>query len=1603
MQFGFSNPSGLRNKEEIVIGLGTGVWSFSETHLSQITQRSCTARLRHLAAAEGRNLMAHMGAPVATRPNSEWAGTWSGVATITDAPSQVLRLPYGEEYNSGRLLTTCHFFPKTSVTCTVLYGYPHGPTWPRAKQLTESLLEVITTEVVLGGKGPRIVGGDFNTHADGLSCFALWRQLGWQSAQVMAEQLWHQAPRPTCKHATETDLVWLSPEAQALCQYVDISEHFSDHATITVGLELTSNVETLYKWPLPSRIPWHEVDANWHSSIQPPVWAEDVSVDQQWAQLGHTFETSLNGHLPTQPGRRLQKGQQGRLQQTQPVRYAHNRPVLKPSRPSEVALRSDLIGADAKAWFRQLRRLQSYLAAIRAQKMSPAAIAYRLELWTSICRSAGFRHGFPIWWRYYRQHTVPGAPVALPFAPPQLRIAQPIFDAFKLCFEHFESWHLRQRCKLLKAKYDKGMAGIYHDLRRPARDTLDFLTDSEEYTVLAVDADQRQVHVDHPVHHDPSAKWSWDGQSLDVQQTEDSLLSFGTMPALEFGHVLTQHRVRSSCSQIHAELLKYWQHTWCNLANVDAETWTRVQNFFTAYVPHIGFEIAPIELSQWKRALRRFRPTAARGVDGLSHVDLLQMPDIWTLRLLDLLNRIELGESTWPTSILYGMVNLLAKDPGATTLSRFRPVVIFSVIYRNWASIRAKQLMRRLSAHMNCEAYGFRPGHEPAQLWLVLQAQIELALQSNEVLCGLSTDLVRAFNHIPRQHTFQLATHLGVPARVIHPWKEFLSNCSRAFVVRGAHSTPTLSTCGFPEGDALSVFAMLQLNYAWDLYMKAFSPLVRPLSFVDNLSLVATSAGQLAWGYTCLVTFFQLWNLHTDVGKSYCWSTNGRQRKQLAQFPFPCVESATELGGVLSFTRKRFTGRQLPRIASLTARWLQLKHSQAPLALKFAALPAVFWSAGLHGVAGSCMGENHVDHLRVQAMKMLRLNKAGANGKLRLSLTLTPAADPGFWRLVHTVLTFRRLLWKEPSLGTIWQCFMQNFDGSLFSGPCSQIVVVLNQIGWQVSPPNIVDHDGCSYDLLQMDDNMLHGLLYDGWLQHVACSVNHRASMADLTGLDPHLVNLDKTSLTALDAALVGSLQDGAFIGSAIHSKYDVTKQKHCTDCGVPDTPAHWLQCPKYQAEREAIEGWSLGNEDDTGAMQMHLLPSRSPWAVPWKRLLLSLDQTGIDFLSQPGAGLQHVFSDGSSSGTRPFGFAAWGCINASTGGLVSLGHVPGLTQTSDRAELLGALGAIKWQLHFRVDLMLWLDSKFTADGLDFVLMHGFAGSTWANSDLWRCIVDHVHQLDGLTFTPRWIPSHLDERQLECGFEDWVSHWNNQIDRIVGAYNMSRPSPFFDIYHQAVQHHANQAQKLRHLRSFYLAVAAANRARNSSTEISDLVVSPFDFDASVDQPCLQDLYIEDRHSWIHNSGWVQRDIPLAFVGLIFDWMFEHTGDGFDVYPLSFVELVLLYSAMDDAQYPFWNPMSKQVELAFLGHRFERPTLSQLLRVVRKAVAGFLRFHDFGGVLFQTINKVAYGAIKPLDGIFLRLDPAIAQAGQDLMKCFCSHRPLRKACDFARPI
>lgn len=251
------------------------------------------------------------------------------VCCTPDHASQELQLPYGQERQCGRALTTCHYVRDQPIVTATVYGYPAGPTWPNARELTGKLLECLSIHLVLGGHGPRLIGGDFNLPEDGLPCFQLWRNLGWMSAQTFAAQTWGQQVKPTCKHKTERDFVWLSPEAQAMCRYVDVADLFADHAMVTVGLGFEAEVDPPLQWPLPSKIPWDQVSDSWHSSAMPPLWLDDAPADVRWSQLGASLEAELDGQLPSQPGESLQPSQRGRLQQVRPRARPGGRPFLE--------------------------------------------------------------------------------------------------------------------------------------------------------------------------------------------------------------------------------------------------------------------------------------------------------------------------------------------------------------------------------------------------------------------------------------------------------------------------------------------------------------------------------------------------------------------------------------------------------------------------------------------------------------------------------------------------------------------------------------------------------------------------------------------------------------------------------------------------------------------------------------------------------------------------------------------------------------------------------------------------------------------------------------------------------------------------------------------------------------------------------------------------------------------------------------------------------------------------------------------------------------------------------------------------------------------------
>eukprot|EP00435_Cladocopium_sp_Y103_P014969 s2954_g3.t1 len=1598
LTIGTTNPSGLRNKEQLAIEQGDGIWSYCETQLSTVTQRSTTKALKYFASQEGRHLRVHCGAPAALRSRSTWAGTWTGVACTSDFSSKILQTPWPEEvWASGRVLATQHYVGSQVITVVTVYGLPRGPTWPRAAALTNDILAYITREFVVGYSGIVIINGDFNFSPHELPCFDVWRAYGYQSAQEYAHQCWSQPREATCKGATERDHVWMSPMVISFCRKVGVEAVFQDHSSVYIQLQIEALPTTLKTWPRPREIPWQQVDLDaWHSHCDGIDLSASADPTQTMQELASSFEKSLTGFVQDVPTGSLSTAHCGRAQRLQPATQSPTPRTCRASRPGEAHLVADTVGQAVLQWFRQLRRLQSFRHAICAGHMHHSAVQYRIELWSAIRRARGFDGSFTDWWSHQEFAQALGP---LPQSPPDADQAILIYQAFHHEFRSFERWHLQQRQKILQAKYDKTMKALFQDLRKPRPDQVDSFWDTLSFEVIAIKPATNCLLLNRPIPDLPAGQWFFQGQPLSVRGFEEELLVLDFLPDCSVGDCLDLHHHTVTIDQVHQNLIDFWSPKWNCEALQSAETWSRMTSFVQAYMPKLPLSLPPLTIDAWRKALRRFKPTAARGADGWARLDLINMSTFHTNQLLLLLTAIEQQQVSWPAQLLEGLVIALAKCESAHRPNEYRPIALLSIVYRNWASLRSRQLLRQLEQYIHADTHGFLPSREPAQTWLHLQSAIETSLQSAQPLAGIGTDIVKAFNCIQRDPLWHLATAIGVPAALLWPWKEFVSKSTRRFMVCNQVSEAVLSTQGFAEGCPLSVLAMALVDWSYQMYQAQYAPQVRHLSFVDNISMLARQAELVAWAFFTLRTFLSMWGLTLDLAKTYAWGTTTSIRRQLAQLGLRIVEDFSELGGALSFTAAHRVRNFVQRSESLHEKWPRLRRSKAPTSQQLQALPMVFWSKALHGTLSCVAAERHVHKLRTQAVKFLGLQLAGSNPVLRLSLAQPTTADPGFYQLKTALTDFQRLCQKSPDILQFWRIYMSRFDGSASDGPFFKLITLLSDVGWRVlEPPWLQDHDGFSFDLLTMPKRALHLLLYDAWMQHIATRTQHK-TMTGLNGLDPELTLLDHHTLDAIDLARVRALQTGAFISSWQHAKYDKTKQPICQLCLQPDTQKPWLRCPRFAAQRTEC-GDSLHWLDDApSCLQLHLLAPRSPYAQSLKQFLEIPDVSRV-FLSTPRTGqLNHVFTDGSffKGLSKLTSRASWAVVNSSTGQPVSHGLVPGLLQTIGRAELWACLSAVEWSIKFDVDIIIWTDSASTCSHANHLLHTGWLHDDCENADLWRRLVDLFAQLRPEQIEIRWIPSHIDYALCDDVCEEFLAVWNDVVDQQAVHTNLQRGPTFAELLQQAEAHHALWRKRLQALRTFYLGVA---KTRQDEPELIDLTDDADALTLRVSDLSLGDALAVNWQSQLqfHASSLA---MPLEFVSFLVHSCIHVEPLQLNFVAISFVELTLWFVHCLNAQFPVEKATTGQWICRSPADMLLKPTATFLTQKIRSDLKEGLKLLGLEQYLCVGLNRQVSNIVIPVDGILLSL-PAAVQTEI----CHLSHsffpRQLRKAADVARP-
>lgn len=166
----------------------------------------------------------------------------------------------------------------------------------------------------------------------------------------------------------------------------------------------------------------------------------------------------------------------------------------------------------------------------------------------------------------------------------------------------------------------------------------------------ATDIQSGQVHLDAEVPSMPRSTWAYDDQPVFVPKIEGDITA-QTNWQFETGTCVTHRIHHSSPAEVLHQLGEHWQSRWIASAPPSESDWDRVSNFAKGYMPTIRFRFPPISERQWRKALHRFKPGAARSADGYQHTDLA--------RALHTYTRCLASSTPSRTSKLLGLINCL--------------------------------------------------------------------------------------------------------------------------------------------------------------------------------------------------------------------------------------------------------------------------------------------------------------------------------------------------------------------------------------------------------------------------------------------------------------------------------------------------------------------------------------------------------------------------------------------------------------------------------------------------------------------------------------------------------------------------------------------------------------------------------------------------------------------------------------------------------------------------------------------------------------------------------------------------------------------------------
>ena len=1382
-RLGLCNPSGLSTKASLFAMQEADAWMVSETHLTSVGLR---AFRRELAALGSSFKWIVHGKPVGYRNEVSEVGRWAGVAIIGKCPTRPVPISWSSaQHASCRLVAAASFCRGLWITGVGVYGTPVGPTHPKAKASTEALLDEAVKRIQQS-VGCRYVAGDWNHDHNSLRSVAVLKAMGFVDIQDLHFRAWGVNPVPTCRCSTRRDYMYVSPElaARLISCRVDLVS-WSDHASLVaefVGSELP---EMRYLWPIPSKIEWDP-----QSNFEFVDFASPHCPDEQYRRLWKDREEAAVCSARSR-GVQTLPSCLGRGACVKPVPCKSNPVPVRTARAGEIQPRFLGYSLLHVHWFKQLRRLQSYCRLAKVSCPNDNHHKHSHALWLSILEAPGFQPSFVDWWKE-KSKTV-GDELVVPCVPPSASVADQLFSSFQWDVKCLEDNLRRHKHYAARLKRVSDVTQLYKQVRRNAPDQVDALFRESVGVVSRVDHDMVALEFDEPVPwtlHDPVYH---QGRRMEVGHVEPDKVWVESVADIVPGDSIIQPRHVGSLEALFHAFQEQWRSRWIRHANVSADRWEVVISFAQRYLQPVTVPDLDLSPSLIKAVVKSKRPNAATGLDGVSRHDMLSLDGVGLSSLCSLYQRA-MDTGQWPTQVLKGAVKSLAKRELPSSPDHFRPVTVFSLVYRTWSSALSRYWLASISETLDPMLLGNRSGKQAADVWRYLLDCIEDSHASSTVASGLILDLEKAFNTLPRTPTLMAARLLGLSMPVVTAWAGALSNMARHFHVRGSYSDALLSDCGFPEGCGLSCLAMVAVDQLFHLWIAKSQELAVAVTYVDNWEILLGDPNRVNDVFHRVLEFSSLMDITVDSKKTIAWSTSSVTRRALSRCGFRVALSVRELGAHVTFSSQLRNATTTARVANLLDFWQKLRVASGTFQQKLRLICTAAWPRALHGISSCYLGNKHWVSLRAACMRALRVDKPGSNSMLQLSLGRL-GLDPLMFAIIQTFRDFRSYGSTDLHLDRLAQLH----DGKLWLPPSAVTEVLLARVhalGWTWTVDQQVSDGLSCFSLVGCGWSELERRLYRSWTYVVARSVQHGDTLRDFTLVDLHATCSAVSKLDPHAQAVLRPVLNGSMFTQEHAYKWSRSGCLKCPLCDQDDSFYHrlWLCSATAELRRSVpvevcdiipvlplpltVHGWDLW----------------VPTADPWLRYLDLLPDPVVSVAELSLDPVLDFFTDGSCWWpATEFRIASWSVVvaappcldmSARSTWVLASGPLPRIAQTAHRAELY-ALVVLAESVRQRAGQVfrVWSDCLSVVESYQ-LLVQGKRRLPRHHShyDLWSRLLAAVRDMGANRFLVGKVPAHQDIDDSCTDLEAWAFTGNHAADVAAGEANRQRGQEFWDLW-----------------------------------------------------------------------------------------------------------------------------------------------------------------------------------------------------------------------------